>query len=190
MATKLKSKKPNPTVQRQTLAKRIRLLADCDIVGAIQLAESGRQFNPAERELKTYFRDIGDLHTMKAATKSPVQDERRLLQEIIKWDRQRFARNVISAIDSLNAEYFFEMGEALKNIRKGADAADRFRAAILKLRLETMRTKNPADPLTIRELASRIGWPVNDSADGSAHLRRLCKELGYPLRPSRQTRRK
>jgi len=93
----------------------------------------------------------------------------------------------LTAIDNNDYETFFKYGNALKRIKAREFCADHWRLEILKLKREA---ENTGVNLTLREVAVMITWPKNDAANGHPQLRRLCQALKYPIKPSRQIRRK
>jgi hypothetical protein len=188
-----KSGKP----QRQTLAKQIRAFAQTDLIEAIIMAQHGRSLTMIEQDIHAHAKDWSQLTGKKIqdmiedtlseeAAKKFMSDHRRTLTESIAKRREKFCNVLIEAIEKNDAETVFEFARAVE-LHKSNEVQDRLRYEILLARWFAERRKIS---LPIRQLAEIVGWPVKDSPDGFAQLRRLCKELKYPLAPSRQTKRK
>jgi len=97
------------------------------------------------------------------------------LHAVIRYDREA----VIRLADSI---WFFRNKRSAYD--KPADK-DRSKLLWLKLRLKSQ----PEKIMTIRELAKFLGYPKT-SEDGYSSIRRKCKQLGVPIKSSRQIRKK
>lgn len=89
----------------------------------------------------------------------------------------------MDSINSRDFEKIVEIANAVKFIKSFEDKrGDLFRAEILfhKLWLDKKGIKWP-----IRKVAGKIGWPDKVGADGFKQLRRMCKELNFPLAESK-----
>jgi hypothetical protein len=106
------------------------------------------------------------------------------LKKQIDIERQELCMIFLDAIDAQDSKKIFEIGRAIDSHKAGC-SGDRNRAAILtwKWLLDARGEK-----MTIRELAQIIGWRDMKSADGFSQLRRLCRELKFPIAPSKRQR--
>jgi hypothetical protein len=92
---------------------------------------------------------------------------------------------LMDAIDAEDSEKFFEFAKAVK-FRKTATRIDRYRPGILTWKW----ILDKQDGMTIRELAQFLCWHDMKSDDGFSQLRRLCRELNFPLKPSKRGRKR
>lgn len=89
----------------------------------------------------------------------------------------------LNSINGRDFEKIIEIANAVKFLKSFVDKqGDLFRAAILfhKHWLDKKGIKWP-----IRKVAEKIGWPDKVGADGFKQLRRMCKELNFPLAESK-----
>ena len=185
----IKAKTPK---HRQTLAKRIKTLATKDTCSAISLAEIGEKLSLDEQQIKLFikeFKIMKDENRIPTAAIVPALSAviTRSLEKSVRAARLRFANQLVAAIENLDYETFFFFGNTIKKIKHAGQRGDQMRANILGLKRVSELTHTS---LTVREIANLLEWPASDGENGFPQLRRLCKELGYPLAASRQTRRK
>jgi hypothetical protein len=145
------------------LATQIKELAETDTFAAALLADRGREFTDMEILVHMYHRS----------------DERNEFREIRKYSRL-LCEVFIEAVHSGDSKKIHEIANAVESIMKFKGGADPFRHRILMDKLIVGEGRK------IAELAKVIGWPKSDKATGYPQLRRVCKELGYPIIPSRQ----
>ena len=201
--SEIKGKKPKAAPkQRQTLARRIRTLANKDIIAATLLAAHGKIFTEIETELRLYYWAKSELDRIKSGRKTKIQevltDERIWTPEFMAKHNEAFKKYVnehgtrlcwilLNAINERNPDKIYEIGKAVEFLKSFKETGDHYRYEILTLKsiLDQNGQKWP-----IRALAKAIGWHDMKSQDGFARLRRLCGELRFPLASSRQISRK
>lgn len=137
-------------------------------------------FNKLESGQKTKYQTI--MEKVDFLTEDRLLLHNRVTKKLIQEDRARFCKMFIAAIDAQDSEAIFEFGRAIERLKTHTAAADRYRSEILKLRRVAELTNTS---LSVREVAQMIEWKQSDSADGFSTLRKLCKELKYPLARSR-----
>ena len=89
----------------------------------------------------------------------------------------------MDAVEKRDSYKIMQIAYAVEYLKYFKVDGDRYRADILcaKHLLDNEGKKWP-----IRKLATEIKWPLSDAADGFSRLRRLCRELNFPLAISRQ----
>jgi hypothetical protein len=125
----------------------------------------------------------GVLWTNKSTSKS-IALNKGALKKQFKNARMELRQILMDAIDAKDSEKFFEFAKALE-FRKTATPIDRYRSRILTWKCILDKQDEKA---TIREVAQIICWHDMKSDDGFSQLRRLCRELNFPLKPSRRGR--
>lgn len=198
---KLASRPANKS--RRTLAKKIRELASADTLAAMLFAKKGKEVGGIERQLDLYFEILAQLQEIESGKKTryqfalevalePAEDVARkvaeqnaFVHEVMERDRARYCQMFIAALDARDSAKFFEIGIALERLKERG-SGDPHRHAILLLKWVAERFHTP---LTIREVADLLDWPQQQREDGFARLRRLCKELKFPLAPSKPAER-
>lgn len=188
--------------QRQTLAKQVRELALTDTFGAALLAERGRKFSGIEVLFNLYYPALEQFRQINSGQKTT---EEKVLEGTHGWTPQFAAEHRVSIQEQLEeyvkqlCEVFIEAVNARdsKKIHKIADAVEflkTFKPGVdhwrYKILMERSLLEARGIHRKIAHLAKIIGWPENDKQNGFPQLRRLCKELNYPLESSRQTTRK
>jgi hypothetical protein len=73
-----------------------------------------------------------------------------------------------------------EIGKAVEFLKTFKGQGDRCRSTILAWK--SVLDKN-GSTASIRELARAVDWPMNDAKHGFWRLRRIAKELNFPLGP-------
>ena len=173
--------------QRRTFARQIKTLASKDVSATALLAKRGRQFTQIEAKLELYYHPpkhemSGEVpaEILKAMTKANLAGEK--LRVFLSVDLRRI---FMEAVDARDSKTIFEIGNAVAFLKTFNESGDRYRSGILflKMALDKQSLKWP-----IRQLAHVIGWPDMSGMDGFKNLRVMCKELKFPLAPSRQIR--
>jgi len=163
------------------------------------LAERGREYTDIEKLIAGYFDELEQLQRIKSKPKTEAQEAfetamywlpdgligyKKMNQMLMKRDESRLAKIFIEAVKAKDAEKISEIAKAVDLLKTNKQPVDRYRSAILTHLLIT----NGKGGLTVRQLAKSIDWPQRHNEDGLSQLRRLCKELNFPLAPSRQIR--
>jgi len=95
----------------------------------------------------------------------------------------KIAQTFLKAVSAGDSKKVMEMAKAMEFLKKrDASDADPYRKRILMLR-EIATTKGAKWP--IRLLAKIIGWHHVKTDDGLSQLRRICKELNFPITPEK-----
>jgi hypothetical protein len=186
----MKARNPN-------LAGRIKELTKKDVIGAIFLAARGRQFTEIEATLDSYYGILEDFNKIKSGQKTKIEEllgDKSLTEEVfadhhndIKYFLERriseISQILLDAINSRDSKEIFEIGRAVNFLKKFKASGDSYRYLILHMKnaLDRKRKKIP-----IRDIAKMIGWPDMSGADGFKQIRRMCKELNFPLADSRR----
>gem|GEM_PF-2991061 len=116
-------------------------------------------------------------------TPAAIAEHRTALQKYLAQEAEQIARIIIDAISTKDSEKIFEVAEAVEFLRTFKPAGDSVRSKILFNKIFLQETNQK---WTIGQLAKIIDWPKDDRSHGFPQLRRLCKELEFPLAPSRQ----
>jgi hypothetical protein len=90
---------------------------------------------------------------------------------------------VLFAIKTKDSATIFEIGKAIEFFKTPVKSADPYRKKILfaKFILDSANLK-----MTIGALASALKLPKQSSLDGFSQLRRICRDLKFPLKASRK----
>ena len=192
--TGIKPRKPTPVPrQRRTLAKQIKSLVPHDIHSAIEVATYGKKLTYMEWRLRFYYETIKEFEEMKAG-KHPfgmpsriIPKHNAFIEKHAKKDREALAKILLDAIDAKDENKVMEVASAIKFVKEMDKIYDRHRARILtwKWLLDGNREK-----MKLRDLALAIRWPKTKSEDGLSQLRKICKELKFPLERSKRVSRK
>jgi hypothetical protein len=197
-----------PTKSRNTLVKQIVELAKRNDVlsrtDVVDVCKFGRQLSWLEQQIREYYASIEAVEMAKSDPKKgrmPMVMHDGLRQRNITWltSAKFMLKHVekglvelfIKALKENDAELIIEIAQAVlffKDKRHGLEAADRERGLLLyaKARLNLYDQK-----WTIRQVAEYLaGGKVETPADGFSALRRKCRELNFPLAPSRKTSKK
>lgn len=119
-------------------------------------------------------------------SKKLAGQQRRLVKHYYHRDRMRLAETLLTAIDAMDSETFFEFGCAI-DFLKERTIADPLRYTLLTAKLVLDKR---GQTMSIRDVALMVGERNMNPDDGFARLRRVCKELNFPLSPSRQISKK
>ena len=173
-----------------------------DVEKAWLFARRGRQFSEIEEMLYHYFLFYDAQQNFIAGQESRLEKHLKLYQamkhpgeplrpglmsDFFEEFCQRHSSPLIKIfMDSINSRDFekiVEIANAVKFLKSFEDKrGDLFRSKILfhKYWLDKKGIKWP-----IRKVAEEIGWPDKVGADGFKQLRRMCKELNFPLAESK-----
>jgi hypothetical protein len=200
--------KANPKTARKasrnTFAKQIRTTALQDVEKAWLFARRGRQFSEIEEILHSYYFFYEQLQNTIATGKPSVvyelwekvrmiklspQAELEALERFCGRENLKITRIFIDAVKNRDSKKIMEIAHAVEFFKffDIETAGDRYRSGILanKKILDKYGEK-----MTLRKLAEKIEWPQSNSADGLSQLRRICRELNFPLAQSRKIRKK
>jgi hypothetical protein len=169
--------------QQPKLPGIIRELAKSDTVLASIAARIGNAPNNIELLLSVYYA-LTSQETPVVLFSSEAGDTPEG-KALIKDIKEAIAMVIFMAIDAQDEETFILLRKAMTKFKKLKHPADPMRAKILfwKTLLENSETK-----WTVRKLAEVVGWGMEDAATGFWPLRRMAKELGFPLKASTQKR--
>lgn len=95
----------------------------------------------------------------------------------------KLAQRVLQAISDRDSKTIFELGSAVEFLKHWKPQGDNTRSLILHFKFILNRD---GGKMTIRELATKVGFTKEEASTGFSRLRRLCKELDFPLAPTRQ----
>lgn len=194
-------KPKHPKTTRQTLAKQIRLLATQDTHAAQMLAERGRVYDDFEKQLTLYYREIQEMMKMQSGQKTTYEEildglglvkekevalNRQVIKTLVERDRVRLCQIFIAAVDAQDSKSLIAIAKTIERLKTNKGVADRYRSEILMWK-GILEKRNRG--MTIKELARVIDWPRKFSDDGFAQLRRMCRELNFPIAASRRIRR-
>jgi hypothetical protein len=184
------------------LAARVRELAETDVFAASLLAQRGIEFSPLESLLDLYYEDLKRLKQIQTGQNTMLDElmaeypemkgkfaneERKAVNNYLKLHANQLAQLALDAITARDSDKLFELAKAVKFLKSFKPQGDPMRARILT---EKDIGKNAGPRWTVSQLAKLIGWPDSDQADGYPHLRRLCKELKFPLLPAGHLKKK
>lgn len=123
--------------------------------------------------------------------KIPISQESQsaFLGEYSNMKLKKLVDIFVDALKRNDSKKIYEIAAAIDAVRLwNKQLVEKHRAGILLAR--SYLEKNESRRLTIQQMAKRIQWPQSNTRDGLSQLRRLCRELGYPLASSRQIRTK
>jgi hypothetical protein len=111
--------------------------------------------------------------------------QRQIIEEEYIKSREAVIQIVRDALRDKNPQPLYDIGKAIENYKIWVvrGPADPLRYQILMWKWMLDKT---GEQMTIRQLAERIEWRDMRPDDGFSQLRKVCKELGFPLAPSRQ----
>jgi hypothetical protein len=195
----IKGQKSKPvSKQRRTLAKQIRTRAAKDSLAAFALAWRGQQFSEIKQLLDLYYHELSELQKIESKhesfveilckstlTKEVGEGLRLAYQKKQKKHEVRLCEIFLNSIKSRDAAKIIEIADAVKFLKTFKESGDPKRREVLDWKdiLDKHGVRWP-----IKILAHVLHWPKEHSADGFSQLRRLCRELKFPLAPTRQIR--
>jgi hypothetical protein len=95
-----------------------------------------------------------------------------------------FIYEFLTALQKKDSKKLFEIAEAVEFVKTFTPVkADKWRECILEFKLLLDRQGKTCP---IRNLASILNWPESDSDNGFSQLRKICKELNFPLAETSQ----
>jgi len=123
----------------------------------------------------------------------------------LKWEGDGLCKQFMAAVDAGDFQKIQEIAEAVRffNTHKYPvhRDADPERAILLSLKLQFRHEDKNEDKMTIRDVAEYLAWAKNfrigntikgkfpkveTPADGFSALRRKCREVDFPLAPSKR----
>jgi hypothetical protein len=123
----------------------------------------------------------------------------------LKWVGDGLREQFMAAVDADDFQKIYELAEAVRFFKTNKYPvhcdADPERAALLSLKKQFRHEDKDEDKMTIREVAEYLAWEktfkIGDSvksnfpkvetpADGFSALRRKCREMDFPLAPSKR----
>lgn len=206
--SKKSKRKKRASGNRKTLAKQIRELAKTDTFAAAMLAERGKQFSEIETLLNLYYNELQEFRKIKAGKKTKTEE---VLEDSPDWTKEHAAKHraeipktlqkfaiqisqmLIDAVSARDSGKIIEIADAVDFLKTRDSATDKqksadpWRANILS---NKRMLEQSGEQWKIGEWAKILDWPDEDKENGFPHLRRLLKELGAPLMPASQIRRK
>ena len=166
------------------------------------LAEKGKILTELEQTMKGCLHAFKEFDNMKKTNKTTrellteqlgvpmdkedLETERIVIKKGCRFYRREMFKIFWEALRTHDSNKIREMADAM-DVVLAKGVADKWRSEILLLKRNCELTGSSG--LTVREVAQLIDWQSGQD-DGFPQLRRLCKELGYPLAHSRQIRRK
>ncbi|MGA2174868.1 MAG: hypothetical protein ABSH38_07795 [Verrucomicrobiota bacterium] len=187
-----KVKKDTPT-RRLKFAGQIREWAKKDIVTATFFAQRGRIFSDMELALVCYY-FIWDKFKVLQSGQNPIEQGilgelwtkevsdaySKNISQLFAQDRRKLCGIFLNAVENRDAGKILEIAKAVKFLKTFKENSDHCRAGILGLKsvLDKNNRKMP-----ISELARAVKWPASDAKHGFWRLRRIAKELNFPLEP-------
>jgi hypothetical protein len=190
---KIKKKSPGSS-RRPKLPGRIRELASKDVVAAMLLARRGREFSEIERMLSFYYETLEKFERIQSGKKTREQELMEdhwpkdmvagypgMIQKLFREAQFRLYCIFLTALNERDSGKIFEIGKAIEFLKTFKESGDRYRAFILT---EKHLLDQTGEKWPIRRLAQMIGWPMKKSANGFFTLRRMAKELNFPLEDS------
>jgi hypothetical protein len=194
-----KTQRKRPSVATgPKLPSRIKNLAAKDIVAAILFARRGMEFSEIETILSLYYQTREKADAIKSGeiavdqkllegeegwTKEMDREYRRQIPAYIQADEELIKRIVLRAINDREPAKIFEIGNAVEFLKSFKEEGDNLRANIL---FEKHIFDQAGKKCSIRQLAKLVHWPMKDSANGFWSLRRIARELNFPLEASTQ----
>lgn len=137
------------------------------------------------QQMKELAKEVG------LSLKKPSVDPRAcrdFAEKNFRFHESRLVCIVMDAINRKDSESLYQLARAVESRRakEQREPADLLRMKILHLKTVVELT---GAKWTLRQLAECIaGKRLDNPADGFSGLRRICKELKFPLAPSRQIR--
>jgi hypothetical protein len=164
-----------------------------------QWQEKLRQIQSGKKPEGTHWTDENTPEA-KAASEA-IALNNRAIQQYAEQDRVELCKILLGAIDKRKSGVLFEFAKAVESL-KTVQTIDRYRPGILTWK---WLLDKQGEKLTIQELTQILCWRgmksekksekihrqisgVVKSDDGFSQLRRLCRELDFPLKPSRRGR--
>jgi hypothetical protein len=186
------------------LAGEIAKLVKIDPSLALSLAVKGEKLNCLEDHFEFYFRNRRELQAVKSGKKklfvietlesagskfSPqyIVDEIKGLEFVVEKVEKELAAEFVFCLRNEDFDYMKVLVKTAQAMSKFKENSDKTRMIILALKTAALRGKRKK--FTIREIAQKVGWPEKDSEDGFSALRRICKQLDFPLASSRKLKR-
>jgi hypothetical protein len=179
-------------------------LADTNLGAAVLLAERGRPFTEIENLIDHYLQ-IGrvaqepEFNQAKAIQvlrfyvgltfKQLESADTMTMNKAFEKVSIKLAQTFLDAVSRGDSKKIIEMARAVEMLKKhhlsSATRSDAYRRKILMLR-DSASVKGAKWP--IRLLAKIIRWPHTGKDDGFSQLRRICKELNFPITPEKNFR--
>ena len=166
------------------------------------LADRGRKFSGIELLLNLHYETLERFRQIQVGEKPPevklfegMPSEKAALFVKYCGAIEKHLRNYISqlsqvfieAVNSHDSDKIIQIAEAVKLFPTFKPQGDPVRSKIL---FNKMLLDQKAERWTIGQLAKIMEWPEDDQANGFPHLRRLCKELEFPLAPGKPNKQK
>jgi len=140
-----------------------------------------KQFvNAVSKSLKQKSSGAANLFRLSTGDTKDLQNENNKIACLI-------LEIVLSAIKTKDSAPIFEIGKAIELFKAPQSVADPLRKNVLffKFLLDSANLK-----MQIGELAAILKLPKESSLDGFSQLRRICRDLKFPLETSRQITKK
>jgi hypothetical protein len=178
------------------------LLAGQNVDAATTLAMWGKIPSEIERLLHDYYIFYDTLQKAIAGEKTwawefleikkiPITKESQLeaFERITPMRREKLISIFVDALNRRDYDKIHEIAYGVEFLKEwDRQQIEKSRAGILLAR--SSLEKGHGCRLNIQQMAKLIKWSQSDTRDGLSQLRRLCRELGYPLAASRQIRSK
>lgn len=179
-------------------------MATQDALSAIYLAKRGKHFTNLEEIIHDVYYWAREHAGMKANSNSPalqvIRRSQNPVKDMVEWHQlveqllgehlyrlQRFFTQAVLERDTDAIRTMADAIDTVKGVEARGQSADQYRERILTIKYCLLK---PGETATISELANLILWKYDDAHDGHSTLRRLCRELDFPLAPTRQIRKK
>lgn len=185
------------------MPKEVSELAKTDTFEATLLAVRGRRFTEIETLLSLYYQTLREFRKIESGQKTSMEliyaDDTPRDKEIVSKSRglipktlqdlaHQISQVLIDAINSRDASKAFEIAEAIDFLKTFKPSGDPIRYLLLALKGVL---QDEGEKWKIGKVALFVQWPVEDKAHGYPGLRRICKELDFPLESTpRQIRRR
>ncbi len=137
------------------------------------MAANGREVSPLENKLDILRHTAREVKSMNPNDKNYLESAKRFVNQV----EGELFEDFIKSIHNLDSKWLFEVAQAVENLKKN-HLADPQRAHILTIK-RMLDLDN--EQWTFRELADFLVWRYEDYP----RLRRVCRELKFPLKPSR-----
>jgi hypothetical protein len=188
--------------RRPKFPGRINQLASKDVFSALLLAMRGKEFSPIESMLNLYYQTLERFRQIISGkktiahelfvnqedwAKSEEHKYQHYIYQSLKDGQVALSELFITAVTNRDYGAILEIGHAVEFLKSFKESGDPVRTELLLMK-RILDERN--ETMSIRDVAKNIMWPDMNPADGFAALRRLCKELKFPLAPSRQKTKK
>ena len=118
----------------------------------------------------------------EAWTPEEIEMQKEITREVVKKCEEQLAAEFVQGLRDRDWAWLAKIIRAAKTMSAFKEKSDRLRLILLSVKISLDKR---GEKRSIRQVSEIVGWPKENNQDGFAYLRRVCKELKFPLARSR-----